>query len=115
VGHDLAAVLDAAMQHALRAHARLRDGAGGADDGAVHEALSGIVAMLGLAVGAAPTEWRSDLADGRAKVAALLLAADQLEELVGEPHARPLRVRAAAEGVSVAARYLRAVDTSVAV
>ena len=113
---DLAAALDAALQHARVAREHLRLDGGDADHHvAVRVALSGVEAMLGAAVTAAPNEMRFQLADARSKIAALLLAADQLEELVGEVHARRLRIRAAVKGASVASRYLRGIDTSIAV
>lgn len=110
---DLAVALDAALQQAHRAELLL---GGDADDQAlIRDVLAGVDATLGAAVSAAPDELRFHLADARSRIAALLLAADQLEELVSHAHAAELRLRAVAEAVSVATRYRRDRDTSIAV
>lgn len=112
---DLAAALDGALRHARQASEHLFAGGDDLDRDAVRDALARVDAMLGEAVSLAPNAIRLRLADGRSKVAALLLAADQLEELASGMHARRLRLRAAAVGASVASRYLRDAETSIAV
>ena len=114
VEQDLAAALDAALQHAREAEWLLTTGDGAAT-GAIRASLATVDAMLGLAVAAAPAERRSPLADARARIAALLLAADQLDEIASHVQAHRLRARAAAEGTSIATRHLHRSDASIAI